>query len=108
MRKSFKEIDILNSNRINEAELLSEVNVEISVLKGLDIFTNAHVQGVVKTTLAMCMKMNKSYEEVKTCVISAYLHDVGKIKIPPEILQKQARLTDEEYQEIIDKIKANL
>lgn len=100
MRKSFKEIDILNSNRINEAELLSEVNVEISVLKGLDIFTNAHVQGVVKTTLAMCMKMNKSYEEVKTCVISAYLHDVGKIKIPPEILQKQARLTDEEYQEI--------
>ena len=100
MRRPFKEIDILNSNRINEAELLSEVNIEISVLKGLDIFTNAHVQGVVKTTLAMCMKMNKSYEEVKTCVISAYLHDVGKININPEILQKQARLTEEEYEEM--------
>ncbi len=100
MRRPFKEIDILNSNRINEAELLSEVNIEISVLKGLDIFTNAHVQGVVKTTLAMCMKMNKTYEEVKTCVISAYLHDIGKININPEILQKQARLTDEEYAEM--------
>lgn len=100
MRRPFKEIDILNSNRINEAELLSEVNIEISVLKGLDIFTNAHVQGVVKTTLAMCMKMNKTYEEVKTCVISAYLHDIGKININPEILQKQTRLTDEEYAEM--------
>ena len=100
MKKTFKQIDILNSTRINEAELLSEVNIEISVLKGLDIFTNAHVQGVVKTTMAMCMKMNKSYEEVKTCVISAYLHDVGKIRINPEILQKQAKLTEEEYAEM--------
>ena len=100
MRKPFKQIDVLNSTRINEAELLSEVNIEISVLKGLDIFTNAHVQGVVKITMAMCMKMNKSYDEIKTCVISAYLHDVGKIRVSPEILQKQAKLTDEEYEEM--------
>lgn len=95
-----RKFDVLNATRINEAELLSEVNIEISVLKGLDIFTNAHVQGVVKTTLAMCLKMNMNYEDVKKCVIAAYLHDVGKIKIPPEILQKTAKLTDEEYEEM--------
>lgn len=100
MKRSFKQVDILNSTRINESELLREVNIEISVLKGLDIFTNAHVQGVVKTTMAMCLKMNMSYEDIKKCVISAYLHDVGKIRIPPEILQKTARLTEEEYQEM--------
>ncbi|MBQ8299693.1 MAG: HD domain-containing protein [Clostridia bacterium] len=100
MRRTFKEVDILSSTRINESELLREVNLEISVLKGLDIFTNAHVQGVVKTTMAMCLKMNMPYEEIKKCVISAYLHDVGKIRIPPEILQKTARLTEEEYQEM--------
>lgn len=100
MRKSFKEVDILSSTRINESELLREVNLEISVLKGLDIFTNAHVQGVVKTTMAMCQKMNMSYENIKKCVISAYLHDIGKIRVPPEILQKTARLTEEEYQEM--------
>ncbi len=95
-----RKFDVLNATRINESELLSEVNIEISVLKGLDIFTNAHVQGVVKTTLAMCLKMNMKYEDVKKCVIAAYLHDVGKIKIPPEILQKTAKLTDEEYVEM--------
>ena len=59
MRK-FGEVDVLNSTRINESELLNEVNLEISVLKGLDIFTNAHVVGVVKVTLAMCKKMNNT------------------------------------------------
>lgn len=98
MRK--KQFDVLNTTRINESELLREVNVEISVLKSLDIFTNAHVQGVVKTTLAICMKMNMKYEDVKKCVISAYLHDIGKIRISPDILQKTSKLTDEEYEEM--------
>ena len=84
MRRSFKQVDILSSTRINESELLRAVNLEISVLKGLDIFTNAHVQGVVKTTMAMCKRMDMSYEEIKKCIISAYLHDVGKIRVPPE------------------------
>lgn len=100
MRRKRREIDVLGSARINETTLLSEVNIEISLLKGLDIFTNAHVQGVAKTTLAMCKKMNMSYEDIKKCVVAAYLHDIGKTKIPPEILQKTAKLTDEEYAEM--------
>lgn len=95
-----REIDVLGSARINETTLLSEVNIEISLLKGLDIFTNAHVQGVAKITLAICKKMNMSYENIKKCVVAAYLHDIGKTKIPPEILQKTAKLTDEEYSEM--------
>lgn len=95
-----KTLDILNATRINESELLREVNIEISLLKGLDIFTNAHVQGVVKVTLAMCQKMNMKYEDIKKCVIAAYLHDIGKTKIAPDILQKTSRLTDEEYLEM--------
>ncbi len=98
MKKRFSEMDVLSATRINESELLSEINVEISVLKGLDIFTNAHVLGVVKITLAMCKKMKFKYEDVKKCVLAAYLHDVGKIRIPPEILQKTSKLTDEEYE----------
>ena len=97
MKKRFIEMDVLGANRINEADLLNEINLEISVLKGLDIFTNAHVLGVVKVTMAMCKKMKMKYEDVKRCVLAAYLHDVGKIRIPPEILQKTSKLTDEEY-----------
>lgn len=98
MRKAFKAIDILGSTKINEAELSNEINLEIAVLKGLDIFTSAHVQGVVKMTTAMCQKIGMQYDEMKKCVLAAYLHDVGKIKIPPEILQKTAKLTQEEFE----------
>ena len=98
--RPFKQVDVLNSTKINEAELSSEINLEIAVLKGLDIFTSAHVQGVVKITTKMCQKMRMSYEETKKCVLAAYLHDVGKIKIPPEILQKNGKLTNEEFAEM--------
>ncbi len=98
MRKAFKALDILGSTKINEAELSNEINLEIAVLKGLDIFTSAHVQGVVKMTTAMCQKMGMQYDELKKCVLAAYLHDVGKIKISPEILQKTTRLTPEEFE----------
>lgn len=98
--KLFKQIDILNSTKISEAELSNEIKLEIAVLKGLDIFTNAHVQGVVKITTKMCQKIGMNYDDIKNCVLAAYLHDVGKIKISPDILQKTSRLTDEEYKEM--------
>ncbi len=98
--KRFNEIDLLSSTRINEKEMDNEIKLEMSVLKGLDIFTDAHVKGVAMTTSAICQKMQMPYAEHKKHVLIAYLHDIGKIKIPPEILQKQAKLTDEEYEEM--------
>ena len=95
-----KEFDVLGGARINESELLSEVNIEISILKGLDIFTNAHVVGVAKITLEICKKLNMKYDEIKKSVVAAYLHDIGKTKIAPEILQKTSKLTEEEYSEM--------
>ena len=99
MRKK-REFDVFGGARINESELLSEVNIEISILKGLDIFTNAHVVGVAKITLEICKKLNMKYDEIKKCVVAAYLHDIGKTKIAPEILQKTSKLTEEEYEEM--------
>lgn len=42
--------------------------------------------------------MKMSYNDLKRCVICAYLHDVGKTLIPSEVLQKEGKLTDEEYE----------
>lgn len=93
-----KKINILDRKKINYSELDNELKVEIAVLGGLDIFTNAHVQGVVNTTTKICEAMDLDYEKTKKCVLCAYLHDVGKIRVPSEILQKNGKLTDEEYE----------
>ena len=42
--------------------------------------------------------MGLDYTTTKHCILAAYMHDVGKIKVPSEILQKEGPLTDEEYE----------
>ncbi len=93
-----KKINILDRKKINYSELDNELKVEIAVLGGLDIFTNAHVQGVVNATTKICEAMDLGYEKTKKCILCAYLHDVGKVHIPSEVLQKNGKLTDEEYE----------
>lgn len=99
MRK-VKAVDFLGNKKISKQDLSSEIRCEIDVLGGLDIFTDAHVQGVVRVTTKMCEEMELNYEDLKKCVLCAYLHDVGKIKVPSSILQKAGKLTDEEFAEM--------
>ncbi len=93
-----KKINILDRKKISYSELNEELKVEIAVLGGLDIFTNAHVQGVVNNTTKICEAMGLDYQKTKRCILCAYLHDIGKVHIPSEILQKTSKLTEEEYE----------
>lgn len=95
MKKGY---DFFNSKKIDYVELSDEIKAEVGVLGGLDIFTDAHVKGVTATTTKICDAMGMPYERLRYHVLGAYLHDVGKIYIPSEILQKPAALTDEEYE----------
>lgn len=98
MFRKRKKLDVLNRNKISMAELDKELKVELAVLGGLDIFTDAHVVGVANYTQKICESIGFKYETTKKCMLAAYLHDVGKIKIPSYVLQKQGKLTDEEYE----------
>ncbi len=90
-------IDVLGSKRMNVQDLDEEIRAEVQILGALDIFTDAHVLGVTKTTTKICEEMEVSYEFLKHCVLCAYLHDVGKIKVPSEVLQKNGKLTEDEF-----------
>ena len=96
--KRFKSYDILKNRKINYTELSNEMKYEVAILGGLDIFTDAHVRGVTDITTKICDELNMDYDRLKHIVLGAYLHDVGKIMIPNEILQKNGRLTEEEYE----------
>ncbi|WP_354625611.1 HD-GYP domain-containing protein [Psychromonas sp. MME2] len=50
---------------------------------------------VLMTIFAFRMNIDKAI--VKELAIGAFLHDVGKIKIPPAILDKPGKLTEEEF-----------
>jgi putative nucleotidyltransferase with HDIG domain len=62
------------------------------------IFT--HSLNVTMYALAIGMKLNLKDPELESLGLGAILHDVGKMKIPEEILFKPERLTEAEYDEV--------
>ena len=68
------------------------------MLDRLDVFTRKHCENVGDLTCRLCehLHCNKGFTEY--CTICAYLHDIGKQFIPPSILQKPGKLTDEEFE----------
>lgn len=63
----------------------------------LDDVTNKHLNSVKDITIKICNKMGMTEEEISFYATCAFFHDVGKILIPPYILQKTTTLTPEEF-----------
>lgn len=60
------------------------------------IFT--HSFNVTLYSLAIGMELGLSEKELETLGLGAILHDVGKMKIPREVLFKAGKLTEEEFE----------
>ena len=61
-----------------------------------DAYTGLHSQDVVSLVLAVADELGLDGRERREAEFTALLHDVGKVKIPNEIINKPGKLTDEE------------
>lgn len=59
--------------------------------------TGQHVKRVSEYTRIMAACAGYSESQCSQIALAAMMHDIGKLMIPPEILEKPARLTDEEF-----------
>lgn len=85
----------------NECPENNKVSVIKRLLKELDEKskdTLSHCYNVVNYATGFARYIKCSQEEVVNLHYAALLHDIGKIKIPSEILDKVERLTQEEYE----------
>lgn len=78
------------------------VKVLVEAIDAKDPYTRGHSDRVKRMSLRIAKKMGFSEEELETIEYGALLHDIGKIGIKDEILQKQGSLSVEEYQIIQD------
>ncbi|MDP9135905.1 MAG: HD-GYP domain-containing protein [Actinomycetota bacterium] len=62
-----------------------------------DQYTAEHSRSVVDLAHAVAEELNVDARDRQTLEFAAMLHDVGKIAIPKEILNKPAKLTDAEF-----------
>ena len=106
----------LVSERIGTLSAIEEKDIEIGKLKeeALNAYdrtieawaaafetqhkeASGHLERVVNLALELAKDMGFPEEELVHIRRGALLHDIGKISIPDEIISKQGKLTEEEY-----------
>lgn len=70
----------------------------MSALDAKDSYTAGHSQRVSDMTMKVCKLIGLKRENVEKIHIAAHLHDIGKIGIPDAVLNKQDKLSEDEWQ----------
>lgn len=70
---------------------------DLTSLQSYDDYTYRHCLNVASYCAVVGIKLGYSMERLEKLVLAALLHDIGKARIPIEIINKPGKLTKEEY-----------
>ncbi|HWC74623.1 MAG TPA: HD domain-containing phosphohydrolase [Gemmatimonadales bacterium] len=73
-----------------------QIMLPLLQLKEFDQYTTTHSMNVAVLAMALAEFLGLSASDVRTFGTAGLLHDIGKIKIPIEVLTKPGKLTDQE------------
>jgi putative nucleotidyltransferase with HDIG domain len=101
--------EVLSTERIPMAEVEAVVGslaiamhreqkllLPLVMLKDFDQYTTTHACNVAVLAMGLAEAMKCSRAEVRAFGVAGLLHDIGKVRIPKEILTKPGRLSPEE------------
>ncbi|HJX12644.1 MAG TPA: HD domain-containing phosphohydrolase [Dehalococcoidales bacterium] len=80
---------------------LGAIETLVNTLEAGDRYTNGHSHNVAEISLSIGRQMGLAPETLEDLRWAALLHDVGKIAVDPDILNKPAELTSSEYRHIM-------
>jgi putative nucleotidyltransferase with HDIG domain len=69
-------------------------------IESSDSYTYGHCERVAGYALALARELGLDEDQQTTIRIGAYLHDLGKVRVPHEVLNKPGALTPEEFRVI--------
>lgn len=95
-----EEISFLIENIINSIGTNEELLFNLKDVRMLEDELFFHLTNVTVFSLMIAKKLNYSDERLKLLGLGAFLHDIGKAKVPSEILNKPGKLTDKEFEEV--------
>ncbi len=73
----------------SEYDLINTIKTLISVINSKDKYTFGHSERVVHYAVAVGRAMGLMEPELRVIRVGAYLHDIGKIEIDREVLNKE-------------------
>ena len=99
----------LQRNLTDEVEIKTQENESLAMrivqtlaeaIDAKDTYTNGHSGRVAKYSMEIARRYGYSRKRQDEIYMMGLLHDVGKIGVPDAVINKPARLTDEEYAQI--------
>ena len=66
-------------------------------IESADTYTFGHCERVASYGVAVAEALGADEGQLTTIRMGAYLHDLGKVKVPHQVLNKPGKLTDEEF-----------
>ncbi len=93
--KSLIKVKRLNHNLINIENLLISL---ANMVEAKDAYTDGHIKRVACLSLDLGRRLGLSSHELEALKLGGILHDIGKLSIPNEILNKPDRLSDKEWE----------
>ena len=107
--------EVQKKSKENESLSFHVVQTLAEAIDAKDTYTNGHSTRVAQYSREIARRFGYSKKDQDEIYMMGLLHDVGKIGVPDEVINKTARLTDEEFAlikqhpvigfKILDKIK---
>lgn len=100
-----REIDPEKVNKVSDS-IIARINENrdivssINQLRSVDEYTYTHCVNVSLLCMLIGKWLRFDFYKVKNLVHAGFLHDIGKGKIAPELLNKPGALTKDEFEEI--------
>jgi putative nucleotidyltransferase with HDIG domain len=98
LRAQIQLVDVAGKQQQLEATYLHVVREWGQSIESSDHYTHGHCERVAEYAVATAHALGLDPIQQTTVRLGAYLHDVGKVRVPHEVLNKPGRLTKEEFE----------
>ncbi len=71
--------------------------ISVARLKTADDYSYMHSVAVCALMVSLARELGMNVDQVREAGFAGLLHDMGKARMPPEVLNKPGKLTEEEY-----------
>ena len=96
-----QELEFLKHEKQNLHTMFEQTTEALAkAIDAKDEYTNGHSRRVADYSKQIAQAAGKSEEECDKTYFAALLHDVGKIGVPIQILSKNGKLTEQEFEQI--------
>lgn len=92
--KSLIKVKRLNQNLIDVEKVLVSL---ASMVEAKDAYTDGHIKRVACLSLDLGKRLGLSDHQLEALKLGGILHDIGKLSIPSDILNKPSPLSDKEW-----------